>query len=126
MSAIPYLAIFLVGSVLFIIMENNVSRAAYFLVYFVLATAAIYLDRKILWLSSAIGFTVITVLPYLHHSHLPLESKNYSTIYLLFMLVNIMLSFQLSISKKLSENIISAQKETENLLHQNLKIKKTI
>lgn len=64
MSAIPYLAIFLVGSVLFIIMENSVSPAAYFLVYFVLATAAIYLDRKILWLSSAIGFTVITVFIY--------------------------------------------------------------
>jgi hypothetical protein len=55
----------------------------------------------------------ITVFTYLHHSHLPLETKNYATIYSLFMLVTIMLSFQLSISKKLPESIVSAQKETE-------------
>ncbi|MBT2687044.1 chemotaxis protein [Bacillus sp. ISL-47] len=126
MSAIPFLAIFLVASVLFIIMENSVSPTAYFLVYFILATAAIYMDGKILWLSSAIGLIVISIFTYLHHSQLPLEAKNYATIYLLFMLVTIMLSFQLSISKKLSENIVSSQKETENLLQQNLKIKKTI
>lgn len=84
------------------------------------------MDKKILWLSSLLGYIVITVFTVLHHEALPLESKNYVTIYLLFTLVTILLSFQLSISKKLSENIVSAQLETEELLNQNREIQKTI
>ncbi len=39
----PYLSTFIVATVIFIIMETSVSSSAYFLVYFVLATAAIYM-----------------------------------------------------------------------------------
>lgn len=123
---IPYLATFIVAAVLFVIMETSVSSTAYFLVYFVIATAAIYMEQKILWLAAALGFIMITVFTLLHHGVLPLEVKNYVTIYLLFMLVTILLSFQLSLAKKLSENIASAQKETSLLLEKNNLIKQTV
>ncbi|HYK72030.1 MAG TPA: methyl-accepting chemotaxis protein, partial [Pseudoneobacillus sp.] len=113
---IPYLAILLVSAVIFIIMENSISPTAYFLIYFVLAISAIYMERAILWLASFLGFIVITTFTIFHHQSLPLETKNYVTIYLLFTLVTILLTFQLNISKKLSEHIVQAQKETEQLL----------
>ncbi|WP_313798334.1 hypothetical protein [Cytobacillus sp.] len=50
MKLIPYLSIFLVAGVMFIIMENSVSPTAYFLIYFILAIAAIYMERHLLWL----------------------------------------------------------------------------
>ena len=53
---IPYLSTFIVATVIFIIMETSVSSSAYFLVYFVLATAAIYMKQNILWLASILGF----------------------------------------------------------------------
>ncbi len=125
-SFIPYLATFFVAAVLFVIMETSVSSTAYFLVYFVIATAAIYMEHRILWLASALGIMMITVFTFLHHEVLPLEGKNYVTIYLLFILVTILLSFQLSLAKKLSENIVSAQKETSILLESNNSIKETV
>jgi methyl-accepting chemotaxis protein len=125
-KVIPYIAIFLVSSVMFIIMENSVSPTAYFLIYFVLAIAAIYMEKYILWLSYLLGLIVITLFTYFHHDALPLEAKNYVTIYLLFSLVTILLTFQLSISKKLSEHIVNAQSETEQLLLRDRQVQLTI
>ena len=126
MKVIPYLSIFLVAGVMFIIMENSVSPTAYFLIFFILALAAIYMDRRLLWLASAIGLVVITVFTFMHHGQLPLEGKNYVTVYLLFILITILLTFQLALAKKLSENIVSAQKETQLLLENNNTMKETV
>ncbi|WP_102274616.1 methyl-accepting chemotaxis protein [Cytobacillus massiliigabonensis] len=126
MKVIPYLSIFLVAGVMFIIMENSVSPTAYFLIYFILALAAIYMERRLLWLASAIGLSVITIFTFMHHDQLPLEGKNYATIYLLFILISILLTFQLTLAKKLSENIVSAQKETQLLLENNIEMKRTV
>jgi len=123
---IPYLATFIVAAVIYVIMETSVSSSAYFLVYFVLATAAIYMQQKILWLASALGFMMITMFTLFHNHLLPLEVKNYATIYLLFMLVTILLSFQLSLARKLSTSIVSAQNETSLLLENNMMIKNTV
>ncbi|MEH7441852.1 methyl-accepting chemotaxis protein [Bacillus sp. JJ1122] len=123
---IPYLSIVIVSGVLFLIMETSVSPTAYILLYFILATAAIYMDRKILLLGSGLGFAIITIFTYLHQHELPLETKNYVTIYLLYMLITVMLSFQFSISNKLAETIVSAQQESESLLLKDLETRKII
>ncbi|MEH7345474.1 methyl-accepting chemotaxis protein [Bacillus sp. JJ1532] len=125
-SLIPYLAILIVSIVIFVIMENSVSPTAYFLIYLVVATAAIYMQRTILLLAFVLGLAVITVFTFLHHGQLLLEMKNYVTIYLLYFLVTILLFFQLTLSNKLSEHIVSAQIETQLLLENNFKIKKTV
>lgn len=123
---IPYLAVVIVSGVLFLIMETSVSPTAYILLYFILAAAAIYMDRKILYLASGLGFAIITIFTYLHQHELPLETKNYVTIYLLYMLITVMLSFQFSISKKLAETIVSAHQESESLLLKDLETRKII
>lgn len=125
-ATIPYLSVILVSGVMFIIMENSVSSTAYFLVYFVLVLSAIYMNKYLLWLGSLLGFSIISLFTVFHHNELPLELKNYVTIYLLFSLVTVLLSFQLSISKRLSENIASAQRETEELLLKDREIQKAI
>lgn len=103
MKVIPYLSIFLVAGVMFIIMENSVSPTAYFLIFFILALAAIYMERRLLWLASAIGLVVITVFTVMHHDQLPLEGKNYVTVYLLFILITIPADFSARTSKKIIE-----------------------
>ncbi|MGA8882343.1 MAG: methyl-accepting chemotaxis protein, partial [Acinetobacter sp.] len=123
---IPYLSVVIVSGVLFLIMETSVSPTAYILLYFILAAAAIYMDRKILLLGSGLGFAIITIFTYLHQHELPLETKNYVTIYLLYMLITVMLSFQFSISNKLAETIVSAQQESESLLLKDLETRKII
>ncbi|UII54804.1 methyl-accepting chemotaxis protein [Cytobacillus spongiae] len=125
-SFIPYVSIIIVSSVMLIIMQNSISPTAYFLVYFVLATAAIYMNKWILWLATVLGLGIITTFTLLNHSVLPLESKNYVTIYLLFVLVSILLTFQLKISQKLSDNIVSAQVETSTLYEQDQNIRKSL
>lgn len=123
---IPYLSCILVSSVMYIIMANSVSPTAYVLMYFALGIAAIYMDKWILWVSSILSIVFMTVFTLQYHDILPLEIKNYVTLYLLHVLVTIILSFQLAISKKLSETITNAQKETEKLHKQDLEIKKTV
>ncbi|WP_144476379.1 methyl-accepting chemotaxis protein [Cytobacillus oceanisediminis] len=123
---IPYLSVFIVSGVLYLIMETSVSPAAFSLLYFILAAAAIYMDRKLLFLASGLGFVLITIFTLLHGQELPLEPKNYVTIYLLYMLVTVMLGFQFSISKKLAETIVSAQQETERLLAKDSETKEVI
>lgn len=123
---IPYLAVILVTIVMFVIMANSVSPTAFVLLYFILATAAIYMDKRVLWAGSFLGFIAITIFIWLYHSTLPLETKNYATVYLLFLLVSILLSFQLAISKKLSENIVEAHRQTEELLVIDREIRKTV
>ncbi|WP_079509697.1 methyl-accepting chemotaxis protein [Mesobacillus jeotgali] len=123
---IPYLSVIIVSGVLYLIMETSVSPAAYTLLYFILAAAAIYMDRKLLILASGLGFILITIFTLLHQHELPLEPKNYATLYLLYMLVTVMLGFQFSISKKLAETIVSAQKETESLLIRDSETKEVI
>jgi methyl-accepting chemotaxis protein len=125
-NSIPYLSVVIVSAVLFLIMETSVSPTAYTLLYFILAAAAIYMDRRLLFLASGLGFIIITLFTFLHHQDLPLETKNYATIYLLYMLVTIMLGFQFSISKKLAQTIESVQQETENLLTRDLETRKVI
>lgn len=123
---IPYLSILLVSAVLFLIMENSISPTAYFLIYFVLAIAAIYMEKSILWLASFLGFIVITAFTFFHHESLAFETKNYVTIYLMFTLVTILLTFQLNISKKLSLQIVKAQKEAEQLLIRDRQVRLSI
>lgn len=125
-SYIPYISVVIVSGVLFMIMETSVSPTAYILLYFILAAAAIYMDRKILMLASGLGFTIITLFTLMHQNELPLETKNYVTIYLLYLLVTVMLSFQFSISKKLAETIVAAQQESEALLMKDLETRKII
>lgn len=125
-SVIPYLAVLLVAVVMYVIMENSVSPTAYVLLYFILATAAIYMDKKVLLTGSLLGFLSITLFTWQHHSTLPLEAKNFATVYLLYGLVSILLGFQLAISKKLSENIVEAQQKTEELLLIDREIRKTV
>lgn len=125
-TAIPFLSILLVGTVLYIIMENSVSPTAYYLVYFVLATGAIYMEIKVLSSAAILGYVMITIFTIRHSGSLPLETANYVTVYLLFSLVSILLFFQLQISNKLSKNIVEAHRETEVLLENDRKIRKTV
>lgn len=125
-TTIPYLAILLVTVVMYVIMANSVSPTAFVLLYFILATAAIYMDKKVLWSGSVLGFIATSIFIWENNSVLPLDIKNYATVYLLYLLVSILLSFQLSISKKLSENIVAAQQQTEELLLLDREIRKTI
>ncbi|MGG0716541.1 methyl-accepting chemotaxis protein [Robertmurraya massiliosenegalensis] len=125
-TTIPYLAIILVTIVMYVIMANSVSPTAFVLLYFILATAAIYMDKKVLWSGSILGFIAISAFIWENNSVLPLDIKNYATVYLLYLLVSILLAFQLSISKKLSENIVAAQQQTEELLLLDREIRKTV
>lgn len=115
---IPYLSSFLVAIVLYIIMENSVSPTAFTLVYFVIATCAIYMSPTILRLGFAFGLIMNIAFIYRHHSELNLESANFATVFLLYTLVFILLEFQQAISKKLSAAIYATQAETEYLLEQ--------
>ncbi len=115
-TAIPYIAILFVATVIFTIMQSSISPTAYFLVYFILATSAIYMKRSTLFLGAGLGMIILTVFTYLHHTELVLETKNYGTIYLLFLLVTILLSFQLKMADQLSKNILLAQSKTEEML----------
>ncbi|RDI41192.1 methyl-accepting chemotaxis protein [Falsibacillus pallidus] len=125
-KGIPYIATIIVASVMFVIMQNSISPTAYFLVYFVLATSAIYMKRNILLLSILFGFGINIIFTILHHSELPYESKNYVTIFLLFGLVSILLLFQLSISKKMEANLLELQNQTLDLLGKEEKNQKAI
>ncbi|TKC19856.1 methyl-accepting chemotaxis protein [Robertmurraya kyonggiensis] len=125
-SFIPYLAVVLVTIVMYVIMANSVSPAAFVLLYFILAMAAIYMDKKVLWTGAIFGFIANTAFIWQNNSTLPLETKNYATVYLLYLLVSILLGFQLAISKKLSKNIVAAQQQTEELLLNDRKIRMTV
>ncbi len=114
-TALPYIAVFIVTGVMYLIMENSVSPTAYFLVYFCLALSAIYREKMILSLSIFLGYVMITLFTIQHAQSLPLEEKNYVTIYLLFGLVSILLFFQLVISRKLDEDIARLQAESSLL-----------
>ncbi len=115
---IPYIGTFLVSIVLYIIMENSVSPTAFTLVYFVLATCAIYMSPIILRLGFALGLIMNITFIYRHHSELNLEFANFATVFLLYTLVFLLFEFQQAISKKLSTAIYMAQIETEQLLEQ--------
>ncbi|AGX05453.1 MULTISPECIES: methyl-accepting chemotaxis protein [Bacillus] len=123
---VPYTSMILITAVMFIIMENSVSPTAFFLAYFIIAAAAIYMDTVLLWLAFFLGNTLITAFAALHHGTLPLEMKNYVTIYLLYLLVTVLLSFQFSISRKLAENIVLSQEKTAQLLKTDQEIRRAI
>lgn len=125
-QAIPYLAVILVTVVMYVIMANSVSPTAFVLLYFIIGLAAIYMDTKVLVSAALLGFLANTVFIWTYHSALPLDVKNYATVYLLYMLVSILLGFQLAIAKKLSENINESHKQTEELLLQDRQIRKTV
>jgi methyl-accepting chemotaxis protein len=122
-QALPYAAVIIVTGVMYMIMENSVSPTAYFLVYFCLALAAIYREKKILSLSVFFGYIIITLFTIQHSGSLPLEEKNYVTIYLLFGLVSILLFFQLVISKKLDEDIALLQAESSLLSNRDKEVR---
>ena len=94
---IPYIASFLVAIVLHIIMENSVSPTAFTLVYFVLATCAIYMSPIILRLGFVLGLLMNSSFIVRYHEELNLEFANFATVFLLFSLVFILLEFQMSI-----------------------------
>jgi methyl-accepting chemotaxis protein len=116
---IPYLAISLVAVVLFSIMATSVSPTAYFLVYFIVAVSALYMNRGILLLGTSLGLIILIVYTYLFGSNLPLDTKNYGTIFLLYVLVSVLLFFQLKLANLLSQNIISAQAEAARMIAEN-------
>lgn len=123
---IPYIAVILVASVMYLIMENSIAPTAYVLLYFILAFAAIYMDRKILLFGVSLGFIANILFTFFHHSELSLELKNYGTIFLLYGLVSILLFFQLQIAKKHADDIVAAQQKTDELLQKNNYIRHTI
>lgn len=125
-QAIPYVSIVLISLIMFMIMETTVATSAYFLVYFVIAAAAIYMKRLVLWTAYLFGMGMITIYSFQHYAIFPYETRNYATIYLLFTLVTILLHFQVIIADKLSENIVSTHKQTEKLLEKNIATGKTI
>ncbi|MEH6940350.1 hypothetical protein [Bacillus sp. JJ722] len=115
---IPYIAAILVSIILFIIMENSVAPTAILLVYFVIATCAIYMNKTILRMGFVLGLIMLTLFTFLHHDELGLELQNYVTIFLLHTLVSILLDFQLTMSSKFSQDIHSVQKVTALLYAQ--------
>ncbi|WP_153123570.1 methyl-accepting chemotaxis protein [Peribacillus tepidiphilus] len=123
---IPYLAASIVAVVIFIIMQNSVSATAYILVYFVIATTAIYMDKFVLLLGSLLGFGVLILYTFFNHDVLPLETKNYVTVFLLHGLVSILLYFQLAISNNMSNQLTKIQMETEKLLKRDMEIKEIL
>jgi methyl-accepting chemotaxis protein len=123
---IPYLAASIVAVVIFIIMQNSVSVTAFILVYFIVATTAIYMDKFVLLLGSSLGYGVLILYTFLNHDVLPLETKNYVTVFLLHGLVSILLYFQLAISNNMSNQITQIQMETETLLKRDLEIKEIL
>ncbi|WP_425541886.1 methyl-accepting chemotaxis protein [Bacillus carboniphilus] len=112
---IPYLSILFVYAVLFIIMENSVSPTAYFLLYFGIGAAAIYMNHSLLVISSLVGYLCMTIFTISHSGDLPLELKNYVTIYLLYGLTTILLYFQFNLSKRFQVQMSSLQNETLSL-----------
>jgi len=115
---IPYFACVLVSIILYIIMQTSVSPVAFVLVYFVVATCAIYVDMRLLTLGFGLGLLMIGSFIYIHHSNLGLTIGNYGTILLLHTLVFILLSFQLQMSKKLTNDINTVQQQTADMLLQ--------
>lgn len=114
-TLIPYIAALLVSIILYIIMENSVAPTAILLVYFVIATCAIYMNKTILRIGFVLGLIMLISFSYFHFDELGLEPKNYVTIFLLHTLVSILLDFQLTMSSKFSQDIHSVQEETAKL-----------
>ncbi|HWO77591.1 MAG TPA: methyl-accepting chemotaxis protein [Bacillus sp. (in: firmicutes)] len=123
---IPYLSIILVYIVLFVIMENSVSATAYFLLFFGLGTAAIYMNKFLLFFSAAVGYICISVFTFLHAEELPLEFKNYVTIYLLYSLVAILLFYQFNLSARFQKQLSQLQEETLALNVREKKVKEKV
>ncbi len=125
-SFIPYITTILVSSVIFIIMENSLSVTAYYLTFFVIALSAIYMKKSILLVSTVLGYMIITVFTWLHSSELPLEPKNYVTIFLLYGLVSLLLFFQQNIAKKMEENLHTLNQEAASLLQKDQTTKEAV
>ena len=117
-TIIPYLCSVFVAIVLYVIMENSVSPTAILLVYFVVATCAIYTDKIILWLGYIFGVLMLISFTLRHHDAIGLETKSYVTIFLIHTLVCILLHFQFKLAKQLTNDVHTFQQETEYLLDQ--------
>ncbi len=122
-NAIPYISIILVTIVMFGIMATSISPTAYFLVYYVVVLSALYMQRNILLIGTGLGLMLLIIYTYLYSDILPLETKNYGTIFLLYFLVSILLFFQLRLAKILSQNIVTAQKKAVKIVSENEKRK---
>lgn len=125
-KSIPYLAIILVYVVLYIIMENSVSATAYFLLFFGLGTAAIYMNKSLLLFSASVGYLCISLFTYAHADELPLEFKNYVTIYLLYGLISILLIYQFTLSSLFQKQLSQLQQETFALNEREQKVKEKV
>ena len=123
---ISYLSTLLVAGVMFIIMVNSVSPVAFVLCFFLIAFASIFTEKKILWFATCLGLVMITSFILLYDNVLPLEVTNYATVYLLFLLVAIVLHFQLKLSDQLAMSIVEAKEETDILLKTNLELKAAV
>ncbi|MFZ3588423.1 methyl-accepting chemotaxis protein [Bacillus sp. DJP31] len=111
---------------MFGIMVTSVSPTSYFLVYYVVAVSALYMNRNILLMGTGLGFMILTIYTYLFAETLPLETKNYGTIFLLYALVSILLFFQLRLAKILSQNIVMAQTKAVSMVAENEKRKQVL
>jgi methyl-accepting chemotaxis protein len=116
---IPYLALIFSAIVLYSIMATSVSTTAYFLVYYIVVVSALYMNKWILLMGTSLGFVMLMLYTYFYAGTLPLETKNYGTIFLLYVLVSVLLFFQLKLSKVLSQNIISAQAKAARMILEN-------
>lgn len=123
---IPYISVVNLAIILFIIMENSVSPTTYFLLYVLIVAAVIYMEVKILLLASFLGFAAMSLFTFLHHDTLPLEVAQYGTIYLIYGLVSVLLGFQLSLSRKMSKDMVELQERTDQLLDENLKMARAV
>ncbi|KUP07367.1 hypothetical protein Q73_09090 [Bacillus coahuilensis m2-6] len=72
------------------------------------------------------GLTVITLFIVLHIDDLPLELKNYVTIYLLFTLLTILLLFQTKLSRNLDQSLLRAITDSQELIDRNSFLQHTI
>ncbi|WP_430392866.1 methyl-accepting chemotaxis protein [Bacillus suaedaesalsae] len=100
-------------------MATSVSPSAFVIVFFIVAVSALYMHVGILLYGTSLGLAILIVYTSLFSTQLPLETKNYGTIFLMYALVSILLFFQLKLSKLLSQNIVSAQEKAAQLVAEN-------
>lgn len=123
---ISYISTSYVAIIMFVIMANSISPVAFVLTYFLLAYSTIFMEKKILWLATILGLIDITSFIIMYDEQLNLATSNYATIYLVFLLVAILLHYQLKLSSQLAINIVEAKEETDTALKTNLELKAAV
>ncbi|WP_349409890.1 methyl-accepting chemotaxis protein [Pseudalkalibacillus sp. SCS-8] len=109
----PYIAIIGLGSILATIMHTSPSDQNAFLVYFLLACSILYLDRKMFFIGTAFGISLV-VSYYLMYGD-RLETTLGKTM-LVMLLVLVVFYLQMLIAKRLSDQMESLQQKVETQL----------